>query len=74
MTFRVALTFDAEHTDRPTEHGVAESILIRRLSAPPVLGAARLGLDELGAATDAVVARLRAGLVETAIVRMGAGA
>ena len=27
MTFRVALTFDAEHPDRPTEHGVAESIL-----------------------------------------------
>ena len=42
MTFRVALTFDAEHTDRPTEHGVAESILTT--------------------------------LVESAIVRMGAGA
>ena len=27
MTFRVALTFDAEHPDRPTEPGVAESIL-----------------------------------------------
>ncbi len=27
MTFRVALTFDAEHPDRPTEFGVAESIL-----------------------------------------------
>ena len=27
MTFRVALTFDAEHPDRPTEHGVAESML-----------------------------------------------
>lgn len=45
MTFRVALTFDAEHPDRPTEHGVAES-----------------------------VGRLRAALVEGAIVRMGAGA
>lgn len=27
MTFRVALTFDAEHPDRPTDHGIAESIL-----------------------------------------------
>jgi peptidoglycan/xylan/chitin deacetylase (PgdA/CDA1 family) len=27
MAFRVALTFDAEHPDRPTEPGVAESIL-----------------------------------------------
>lgn len=27
MTFRVALTFDAEHPDRPTEPGVADSIL-----------------------------------------------
>ncbi|MGH2465907.1 MAG: polysaccharide deacetylase family protein [Candidatus Limnocylindrales bacterium] len=27
MTFRVALTFDAEHPDRPTRYGVAESIL-----------------------------------------------
>ena len=27
MTFRVALTFDAEHPDRPTRDGVAESIL-----------------------------------------------
>ena len=27
MTFRVALTFDAEHPDRPTQPGVAESIL-----------------------------------------------
>jgi peptidoglycan/xylan/chitin deacetylase (PgdA/CDA1 family) len=27
MTFRVALTFDAEHPDRPTEPGVAETIL-----------------------------------------------
>lgn len=27
MTFRVALTFDAEHPDRPTEPGVAEVIL-----------------------------------------------
>ncbi|HEY2887840.1 MAG TPA: polysaccharide deacetylase family protein [Candidatus Limnocylindrales bacterium] len=27
MTFRVALTFDAEHPDRPTRSGVAESIL-----------------------------------------------
>jgi hypothetical protein len=43
MTFRVALTFDAEHLDRPTEY-------------------------------DAAVARLRAGLVETAIVRMRATA
>ena len=29
MTFRVALTFDAEHPDRPTQPGVAESILDR---------------------------------------------
>jgi peptidoglycan-N-acetylglucosamine deacetylase len=27
MTFRVALTFDAEHPDRPSQPGVAESIL-----------------------------------------------
>ena len=27
MTFRVALTFDAEHPDRPTAPGVAEVIL-----------------------------------------------
>ena len=27
MPFRVALTFDAEHPDRPTHPGVAESIL-----------------------------------------------
>jgi peptidoglycan-N-acetylglucosamine deacetylase len=27
MTFRVALTFDAEHPDRPTRYGVAEAIL-----------------------------------------------
>ncbi len=27
MAFRVALTFDAEHPDRPTQPGVAESIL-----------------------------------------------
>ena len=27
MTFRVALTFDAEHPDRPTQPGVAESIV-----------------------------------------------
>jgi peptidoglycan/xylan/chitin deacetylase (PgdA/CDA1 family) len=27
MPFRVALTFDAEHPDRPTESGVAEAIL-----------------------------------------------
>ncbi len=27
MTFRVALTFDAEHPDRPTQPGVAETIL-----------------------------------------------
>jgi peptidoglycan/xylan/chitin deacetylase (PgdA/CDA1 family) len=27
MTFRVALTFDAEHPDRPTQPGVADSIL-----------------------------------------------
>ena len=44
MTFRVALTFDAEYPDRPTEHGVA-----------------------------AAVGRLRAVLVEGAIVRMGGG-
>jgi len=36
MTFRVALTFDAEHPDRPSQPGVAESILtiLERASVP----------------------------------------
>jgi len=45
---------------------------IRRLSAPPVVGAALLGLDALGRAGPAAE-RLRASLVEDAIVRMVAG-
>ena len=43
---------------------------VRRLTAPPVLGAALLGLDALDTATTAAVARLRSSLVETAIVRV----
>jgi hypothetical protein len=53
MTFRFALTFDAEYPDRPTEF---------------------LGLDALGVVGSATAGRLRAALVEGAIVRMGAGA
>ena len=36
MTFRVALTFDAEHPDRPSQPGVAESILsiLERAAVP----------------------------------------
>lgn len=50
---------------------IAPLAQIHRLSAPPVLGAALLGLDELGLATEAAVARLRGSLVETAIVPIG---
>jgi len=51
---------------------------IRRLSVPPVVGAALLGLDELGLAGSAGSAspaadRLRASLVEGAIVRLVPG-
>ena len=45
---------------------------IRRLSVPPVVGAGLLGLDALGLVGPAAV-RLRASLVEPAIVRMVAG-
>lgn len=51
---------------------VAPRAEIRLLSAPPVLGAALLGLDALGAPA-ATVTRLRSSLVETAIVRMEVG-
>jgi hypothetical protein len=39
-------------------HAVAPRALLRRLTAPPVLGAALLGLDHLGA-DDAAKERLR---------------
>ncbi len=45
---------------------------IRRLTAPPVVGAALLGLDALGS-PPAAADRLRASLVEDAIVRMSSG-
>ena len=45
---------------------------IRRLTVPPVVGAALLGLDALGS-PPAAADRLRASLVEDAIVRMSSG-
>ncbi|MGH2464777.1 MAG: ATPase, partial [Candidatus Limnocylindrales bacterium] len=50
---------------------VAPRAEVRRLSVPPVLGAALLGFDALGTATPAVMARLRAALTEDVIVPMG---
>ncbi len=44
---------------------------IRLLAAPPVLGAALLGFDALGIGDQDVLARLRASLVEDAIIIMG---
>jgi len=51
---------------------VAPRAEIRLLSAPPVLGAALLGLDALGAPAAAAT-RLRSSLLETAIVRLEVG-
>ncbi len=49
--------------------GAAPRAEIRRLTVPPVLGSALLGLDELG--LGAAAARLRAGLTEGAIMSLG---
>ncbi|HLY13736.1 MAG TPA: hypothetical protein VKR24_05260, partial [Candidatus Limnocylindrales bacterium] len=52
---------------------IAPRAEVRVLDAPPVVGAALLGLDELGLASASSVARLRSSLVEAAIVRIGPG-
>lgn len=52
---------------------IAPRAEVRVLDAPPVVGAALLGLDALGQTSPASVARLRSGLVEAAIVRIGPG-
>jgi hypothetical protein len=51
---------------------VAPKAVIRKLKAPPVLGAALMGLDEVGA-TRAAKARLRATLTDVRLSRLVTG-
>ena len=55
-------------TDRPRIGEVARRARVRVLEAPPVLGAALLGLDAIGA-RPAAMRRARAALAETASAR-----
>ena len=52
---------------------IAPRAEVRVLDAPPVVGAALLGLDALGVTSPAAAVRLRSSLVEAAIVRIGPG-
>ena len=52
---------------------IAPRAEVRLLDAPPVVGAALLGLDALGKTSPAAEVRLRSSLVEAAIVRIGPG-